>query len=168
MNILQNTLFPRENEFSPEGFESFLASREFESIVSDSINQIHDLHESNDNVKNITLRFANGDEKAMLVNALYEEGKRWDGKVKAIVNKKRQIADNESEEESHKFELFDKVLVKGPSENDTWFPGFFFKECKDSKEYRYVTICGKYYTCCIPYNDKTKHLIGTTLSYDED
>lgn len=40
------------------------------------INQIHDLHESNDNVKNITLRFANGDEKAMLVNALYEEGKR--------------------------------------------------------------------------------------------
>ena len=31
MNILQNTLFPRENEFSPEGFESFLASREFES-----------------------------------------------------------------------------------------------------------------------------------------
>ena len=39
MNILQNTLFPRENEFSPEGFESFLASREFESIVSDSIQQ---------------------------------------------------------------------------------------------------------------------------------
>lgn len=39
MNILQNTLFPRENEFSPEGFESFLASSEFESIVSDSIQQ---------------------------------------------------------------------------------------------------------------------------------
>lgn len=131
------------------------------------INQIHDLRDSNDSVKNITLRFANGDEKAMLVNALYEEGKRWDGKVKAIVNEKRQIADNESEEESHKFELFDKVLVKGPSENDTWFPNFFFQECKDSKDYRYVTICGKYYTYCVPYNDKTKHLVGTTLPYDE-
>lgn len=132
------------------------------------INQIHDLRDSNDSVKNITLRFANGDEKAMLVNALHGEGKRWDGKAKVIVNEKRQIADNESEEESHKFELFDKVLVKGASENDTWFPGFFYKECKDSKEYRYVTICGKYYTYCIPYNDKTKHLVGTTLPYDED
>lgn len=131
------------------------------------INQIHDLRDSNNRVKNITLRFANGDEKAMLVNALHGEVKRWDGKAKAIVNEKRQIADNESEEESHKFELFDKVLVKGPSENDTWFPGFFFKECKDSKEYRYATICGKYYTYCIPYNDKTKHLVGTTLPYDE-
>ena len=39
MNILQNTLFPRKNEFSPEGFESFLANGEFESIVSDSILQ---------------------------------------------------------------------------------------------------------------------------------
>lgn len=132
------------------------------------INQIHDLRDSNDSVKNITLRFANGDEKAMLVNALHGEGKRWDGKAKAIVNEKRQIADNESEEESHKFEPFDKVLVKGPSENDTWFPDFFFQECKDSKDYRYVTICGKYFTYCIPYNDKTKHLVGTTLPYDED
>lgn len=132
------------------------------------INQIHDLRDSNDRVKNITLRFANGDEKAMLVNALHGEGKRWDGKAKAIVNGKRQIADNESEEGSHKFELFDKVLVKGASENDTWFPGFFFQECKESKDYRYATICGKYYTYCIPYNDKTKHLVGTTLPYDED
>lgn len=127
----------------------------------------HKLYDSLCYVKNISLRFANGDEKAMLVNALYEEGKRWDGKAKAIVNEKRQTADNEPEEELHKFELFDKVLVKGPSENDTWFPGFFFKECKDSKEYRYTTIYGKYYTYCIPYNDKTKHLVGTTLPYDE-
>lgn len=132
------------------------------------INQIHDLRDSNDSVKNITLRFANGDEKAMLVNALYEEGKRWDGKAKAIVNGKRQIADNDPEEGSHKFELFDKVLVKGASENDTWFPDFFFQEYKDLKDYRYVTICGKYSTYCIPYNDKTKHLVGTTLPYDED
>ncbi len=67
------------------------------------------MRDSDDSVKNITLRFANGDEKAMLVNALHEEGKLWDGKAKVIVNEKRQIADNESEEESHKFELFDKV-----------------------------------------------------------
>lgn len=131
------------------------------------INQIHNLHDINDSVKNITLRFANGTEKAMLVNALHGEGKRWDFKAKVIVNEKRQTADNEHEEESHKFEPFDKVLVKGPSENDTWFPNFFFEECKDSKEYRYATICGKY-TYCIPYNDKTKHLVGTTLPYDED
>lgn len=137
--------------------------------VSDTscINPIHYLHDSNDSVKNITLRLANGTEKAMLVNALHGEGKRWDYKAKVIVNEKRQTADNELEDESHKFETFDKVLVKGPSENDTWFPGFFFKEYKDSKEHRYATICGKYYTYCVPYNDKTKHLVGTTLPYDE-
>lgn len=132
------------------------------------INQIHDLRDSDDSVKNITLRFANGTEKSMLVNALHGVGKRWDFKAKAIVNEKRQTADNEAEEESHKFEPFDKVLVKGPSENDTWVPDFFFEECKDSKEYRYATICGKFYTYCIPYNDKTKHLVGTALPYDED
>lgn len=37
MKILQKSLFPRKNEFSPEGFENFLADGKFESIVSDSI-----------------------------------------------------------------------------------------------------------------------------------
>ena len=136
------------------------------------INQIHDLRDSNDRVKNITLRFANGDEKAMLVNALHGEGKRWDDKAKAIVNEKWQTADNEPKEQSHKFETFDKVLVRDDVD-DIWQPSFFaFYTQKPLDDYPYVTIGGtaKDPTCfrqCIPYNDKTKNLVGTTLPYNE-
>ena len=53
---------------------------------------------------------------------------------------------------------FDKVLVK---DRDEWSCNFFSHIRKGSKSYPYVTIdVGNSF--CIPYNDDTKYLVGTT------
>ena len=55
---------------------------------------------------------------------------------------------------------FDKVLVRDYCD-DEWLAGIFARYFKDRK-YPYVDICLNSYTYCIPYNDDTKHLVGTT------
>ena len=55
---------------------------------------------------------------------------------------------------------FDKVLVRDYCD-DEWLAGIFARYFKDRK-YPYVDICLNSYTLCIPYNDETKHLVGTT------
>lgn len=67
----------------------------------------------------------------------------------------------------HTFQPFDKVLVRD-SEQDYWKPNLFgFKSKEEDDDYPYATLscC---YAQCIPYNEKTKHLLGTTESYKED
>ena len=54
---------------------------------------------------------------------------------------------------------FDKVLVKD-SRNDIWYCKFFSHIMKVPKLYNYATTAG-FYKYCIPYNDDTKHLVGT-------
>ena len=55
---------------------------------------------------------------------------------------------------------FDKVLVRDFCD-DEWLAEIFAKHLKDS-EYPYVGIGLNSYKLCIPYNDDTKHLVGTT------
>ena len=60
---------------------------------------------------------------------------------------------------------FDKVLVRDYLE-DKWMPNFF--SCYDgTSEYKYGCIAGNsdnvvFSKYCIPYNEETKHLLGTT------
>ena len=54
---------------------------------------------------------------------------------------------------------FDKVLVRD-CENDMWKVDFYSHKDSDG-EFNYVCI-GSPYIYCIPYNDDTKHLVGTT------
>ena len=56
---------------------------------------------------------------------------------------------------------FDKVLVKNYN-SCYWRCAFYShqRETEESKLYRYATTTGSY-ICCIPYNDDTKHLVGT-------
>ena len=54
---------------------------------------------------------------------------------------------------------FDKVLVKDYSD-DGWKVDFYSHK-DTSMTYHYRCI-GETYRCCIPYNDDTKHLVGTT------
>ena len=54
---------------------------------------------------------------------------------------------------------FNKVLVRDYCD-DEWLAGIFARYFKDRK-YPYVDICLNSYTYCIPYNDDTKHLVGT-------
>lgn len=52
---------------------------------------------------------------------------------------------------------FDRVIVY--SKNEGWFCSIFSHI--GVGEYPYNTASGNY-ACCIPYNDETKHLVGTT------
>ena len=60
---------------------------------------------------------------------------------------------------------FDKVLVRDYCD-DEWLAGIFARYFKDRK-YPYVDICLNSYTYCIPYNDETKHLVGTKYEAPE-
>ena len=54
------------------------------------------------------------------------------------------------------FQPFDKVLVRDAN-TGTWMPDFYGSECDG-----YYGCVGGVSTQCIPYNEETKHLLGTT------
>lgn len=58
---------------------------------------------------------------------------------------------------------FDKVLVKDDDSRDRWRCSLYShtRGEEESTLYRYATM-DNCYTFCIPYNDDTKHLVGTT------
>ena len=55
---------------------------------------------------------------------------------------------------------FDKVLVRD-STCCEWNCDFFSHICNDCGNYPYITITSSF-KYCVPYNDNTKHLVGTT------
>ena len=62
------------------------------------------------------------------------------------------------------FMPFDKVLVRDTDEQ-TWCANYF-SHYKNDPDYFYVCINGIYHYC-IPYNEHTAHLLGTTDPYTE-
>lgn len=100
-------------------------------------------------------RFAKEEEKQQLFDALAKEGKRWNPDTKLF----------EDLPKKYEFKPFDKVLVRDYLE-DKWMPNFF--SCYDgASEYKYGCIAGNsdnvvFSKYCIPYNEETKHLLGTT------
>lgn len=63
---------------------------------------------------------------------------------------------------------FDKVLVR-LTKDDVWHATFFSHYDRKVKWgcYPFVTTSSKSYSMCIPYNDKTKHLVGTSKEVPE-
>ena len=99
--------------------------------------------------KDYSMRYATEEEKQQLFDALAKEGKKWDAEKKAIVNLPKKS----------EFKIFQKVLVRNYN-GEEWIPGFFFRIHNDGC--RYILVCGEIYKQCIPYNDHTEHLLGTT------
>lgn len=99
--------------------------------------------------KDYSMRYATEEEKQQLFGALEKEGKKWDAEKKAIVNLPKKS----------EFKIFQKVLVRNYN-GEEWIPGFFFRIHNDGC--RYILVCGEIYKQCIPYNDHTEHLLGTT------
>ena len=98
-------------------------------------------------------RFATEEEKKQLFSALEKKGKAWDAEKKQIVNLKPKV----------ELKPFDKVLIRD-FESQAWQVSLF--SYKDS---------GSYYCCngsgwnqCIPYNEETAHLLGTTDEWKGD
>ena len=93
------------------------------------------------------LRLATEEEKQQLFDALAKEGKAWDAKKKQIVDLKPKC----------EFKPFDKVLSRRCSE-DYWVLNFY----SHKTDYYHVCIDGSSNLDCIPYNEETAHLLGTT------
>lgn len=84
-----------------------------------------------------------------------------------IKKKIQNIVDKKPESSAPEFQPFDKVLVRDFDEQ-IWIPTFFGFFCQDEGErYPYKTAHGAY-KYCIPYNEKTKHLLGTKEPYTEE
>lgn len=102
-----------------------------------------------EDVGDIELRLATDSEKQQLFDALAKKGKAWDAEKKQIVDLPKKS----------EFKIFQKVLVRDYN-GEEWIPGFFFRIHNDGC--RYILVCGEIYKQCIPYNDHTEHLLGTT------
>lgn len=93
------------------------------------------------------LRLATEAEKQQLFSALEKEGKRWDSDKKSIVDLKPKV----------ELKPFDKVLVRD-FKDQAWQVSLF--SYKDSDSYYCCNGCA--WNQCIPYNEETEHLLGTT------
>lgn len=93
------------------------------------------------------LRLATDSEKKQLFSALEKESKAWDAEKKQIVDLKPKV----------ELKPFDKVLVRD-FRSQAWQVSLF--SYKDSDSYYCCNGCG--WNQCIPYNEKTAHLLGTT------
>lgn len=67
------------------------------------------------------------------------------------------------EKQEYEFKPYDKVLVRQCSE-DKWEAMLFSNYTDKINKYR---CCGMNYMHCIPYNDQTAHLLGTTDNWEE-
>ena len=95
-------------------------------------------------------RFATEEEKQQLFSALAKEGKAWDAEKKQIVDLKPKWTPKP----------FDRVITRTP--DTPWTANFFshidsdgIKNCIDDR-----------YIMCLPYNDETANLIGTTNNWN--
>ena len=119
-----------------------------ESIVS--LIRHKELVEANEHINDFLLsrlNYAREDEKKELFNTLAKKGKTWDAEKKAIVDLKPKC----------EFKPFDKVLSRRCSE-DYWVLNFY----SHKTDYYHVCIDGSSNLDCIPYNEETAHLLGTT------
>lgn len=99
-------------------------------------------------------RFATDEDKQQLFDALAKEGKAWDAGKKEVVDLKPKV----------ELKPFDKVLCRN-SKDDTWEADFFARLTRKEIDYtqsgKYLCV-GDLWMYCIPYNEETAHLLGTT------
>ena len=98
-----------------------------------------------------SLRLATDSEKQQLFEALAKKNKRWDAEKKQIVDLKPKI----------ELKPFDKVLSRRCSE-DYWVLNFYSHKA----DYYHICIDGSSNLYCIPYNEETAHLLGTTDDWE--
>lgn len=99
------------------------------------------------------LRLVTEEEKQQLFDALTKKGKTWDAEKKQIVDLKPKC----------EFKPFDKVL--GRNEKDDVWEAELFSHYREESQYPFRCIgFGRKY--CIPYNEETAHLLGTTDDWE--
>ena len=119
-----------------------------ESLVS--LIRHNDLVESREPINEVLLSRlypAREDEKKELFDALAKEGKRWDSEKKQIVDLKLKWTPKP----------FDKVIVRC-SKADNWSIDFFSYKVSNG----YICTGDAWFGYCLPYNEETAKLVGTT------
>lgn len=105
--------------------------------------------------ENLSKRYATDSEKQQLFDALAKKGKAWDAEKKQIVDLKPKWTPKP----------FDRVITR-LSDDSIWTANIFSHIDRHGK---YVTIgCISGYHHCIPYNEETVKLIGTTDEWKGD
>ena len=101
---------------------------------------------------------------AKISNYLFPEVK-WDDaeptevRIEIVGKKQAQQPQPQTKFDPKTLKPFDKVLVC--NDNDTWQVEFFSHICQHEPN-GWFQCSGDSYYFCIPYNDETKHLVGTT------
>ena len=94
---------------------------------------------------------AREDEKKELFDALAKRGKAWDAEKKQIVDLKPKV----------ELKPFDKVVVRC-SKADKWSIDFFSYKVSNG----YICTGDAWFGYCLPYNEETAHLLGTTDDWE--
>ena len=90
------------------------------------------------------------------------------GECLLFPSKYQKSWDNFAIKKENNFKLFDKVVVRDRGLYDTkWVLSFFSHYDNNNKKYPYVCINRCTYNYCLPYNEETAKLIGTTDDYEE-
>ena len=100
-------------------------------------------------------RLATKEEKQKFFDALEKDGKYWDPVRKCVLEKKDS------------FEPKQWVLMQDGKGNKWDLCQYAYSYNTSSGSIRYVAVGGLCFEYCIPYNDKTKHLLGTNQDYKE-
>lgn len=98
-----------------------------------------------------TLRLATEEEKQQLFDALAKEGKAWDAEKKAIVDLPKKC----------EFKPMDWCLMRD-IRGEECFAWSLCQFAYQLESGRYEAVGGMRFDECIPYNESTKHLLGTT------
>lgn len=99
------------------------------------------------------IRLATEEEKKQLFSALANKGKAWDSEKKKVVNLKPKFDE---------LKPFDKVVVRC-SEADRWSIDFFSYKVHNG----YICTGDAWFGYCLPYNEETAKLIGTTKNIED-
>ena len=104
-----------------------------------------------------TVCFATEEEKQKLFKAIKDKGYKWNAETKTLEKLIKPKFDPKT------LEAFDRVLVR-LTKDCIWNATFFSHYDKEVNWgcYPCVTTSCKSYDKCIPYNDETKHLLGTS------
>lgn len=103
--------------------------------------------------KDYSMRYATDEEKQQLFDTLAKVGKAWDAEKKAVVDLKPKWTPKP----------FDRVVTR--VDNDAIWTANIFSHI--DRHGKYVTIgCISGYHHCIPYNEETAKLIGTTNNWE--
>lgn len=98
-----------------------------------------------------SLRLATDSEKQQLFDALSKKGKRWDAEKKEIVDLPKKC----------EFKPMDWCLMRD-IRGEECFAWSLCQFAYQLESGRYEAVGGMCFDECIPYNESTKHLLGTT------